>query len=514
MRHAIVVDLGYGDAGKGGIVDWLTGPTGPAAASQSWRAFPASGRGPQAQPPPLVVRFNGGAQAGHTVVAPDGRQHTFAQFGAGTLHGAPTLLSRHVLVEPLALAAEAAALQRIGVSDPFALVGVDREALLTTPYHAAVNQARELARGAAPHGSCGIGIGETVAYARLARERAPRAEDCTNPRRLRNLLAELRDWAVATVEGFGLHAGRAGNHAAGTLPTVHDLADAYTAFANRVRLVDPAALTHLARTHQLVFEAAQGVLLDEWYGFHPHTTWSRTTAHNALDLLNHAGVDVADPDQVLRIGVVRGYTTRHGAGPMVGELTTAEAQTRRLLPEEHNRTGRWQGTFRVGHLDLVALRYAAQVSGGVDALAITHLDTVAAVNTVAPAALRPVQAWRSVDGHLLHRLPLPAGTPPVTDPRAEAGWLARQERLTGRAHTSTPVLGPTPGNWPAHISAELEIPLLVESHGPTWQDKRPAPQTTVVRPSPDQSSAAPATDAPIHSRNTGHARRGKLVSKV
>ena len=87
-EHVAVVDLGYGDAGKGTVVDALC------AASRK-RA---------------VLRFNGGAQAAHNVVAPDGRHHTFAQFGSGTFAGVPTHLTRFVVVDPLALAAEAAAL--------------------------------------------------------------------------------------------------------------------------------------------------------------------------------------------------------------------------------------------------------------------------------------------------------------------------------------------------------------------------------------------------------------------
>src|SRR5258708_7407048 len=108
MKHAIVVDLGHGDAGKGSTVAWLCPPAN-------------AGR----QPAPgirAVIRFNGGAQAGHNVVPPDGPHHSFAQFGAGTFHGVPTHLSRFVLVEPFALAAEAAHLAALDAPDPFAPV--------------------------------------------------------------------------------------------------------------------------------------------------------------------------------------------------------------------------------------------------------------------------------------------------------------------------------------------------------------------------------------------------------
>src|SRR5215831_1774195 len=149
-QHAIiVVDLGYGDAGKGGIVDWLC-----------HRAARVAAGGPVH----TVVRFNGGAQAAHNVVTPDGRHHTFAQFGSGTFTpGVRTHLSRFMLVDPLALAAEAGHLASAGIPDPLGGLTVDRAALLTTPYHRAANRAREVARvAAARHGSCGMGIGETA----------------------------------------------------------------------------------------------------------------------------------------------------------------------------------------------------------------------------------------------------------------------------------------------------------------------------------------------------------------
>jgi adenylosuccinate synthase len=126
VNHIAVVDLGFGDAGKGTVVDWLCAT----------------------RPVPAVIRFNGGAQAGHNVVTEDGRAHTFAQFGSGSLRGVPTFLSRFMVVDPLALTAEADHLSTLGVPSPYSLLTVDRSALVATPYHRLANQARELARGA------------------------------------------------------------------------------------------------------------------------------------------------------------------------------------------------------------------------------------------------------------------------------------------------------------------------------------------------------------------------------
>src|SRR5687768_12378377 len=116
-NHVIVIGLGFGDEGKGAVVDALCGDGSVST----------------------VVRFNGGAQAAHNVIA-GGRHHTFSQFGSGTLAGVPTWLSRHVLVEPIALATESRELEAIGVPDPLSLMSIDAQALLTTPFHVAANR--------------------------------------------------------------------------------------------------------------------------------------------------------------------------------------------------------------------------------------------------------------------------------------------------------------------------------------------------------------------------------------
>ena len=127
--------------------------------------------------------------------------------------------------------------------------------------------------------------------------------------------------------------------------------------------------TILDRPGTVIFEGAQGVLLDEWHGFHPHTTWSTTTLANADRLLAEA--DYAG--DVTRIGLTRAYATRHGAGPFV----TEDALLTHMLPDARNGSHEWQQGFRVGWLDLVLLRYALVVTGGIDCLAVTCLDRLA-----------------------------------------------------------------------------------------------------------------------------------------
>ena len=381
-----------------------------------------------------MVRFNGGAQAAHNVVTPDGRHHTFAQFGSGTFTpGVRTHLSRFMLVDPLALAAEAAHLAAAGVPDALDRLTVDRDALLTTPYHRAANQARERARGADRHGSCGMGIGETARYALRYPADAPRTGDCAAPRRLARKLTLLRDRLIAELG--------AGQSAILDRPPVTDVGAACQAFAARVRLVDGAYLTRLLRSGPAVFEGAQGVLLDEWHGFHPYTTWSTTTFGNAETLLAEAGLTAA------RLGVARCYLTRHGPGPLVTEDQGLN------LRDPHNGRNEWQGAFRVGHFDAVALRYAIDVAGGVDGIALTHLDV---------AGRHPLRLCDryEVDGQPLGRLPVGPGRD-----------LSRQERLTRLLLRARPVGGVPSGEWPAVVTQALGVPVTLRSYGPTAADK-------------------------------------------
>ncbi|MFC7527648.1 adenylosuccinate synthetase [Actinoplanes sp. GCM10030250] len=393
-EHVAVVDLGYGDAGKGTIVDAL-------CASDQKRA---------------VLRFNGGAQAAHNVITEDGRHHTFAQFGSGTLRGVPTHLTRFMVVDPLALAAEARAL-----GDPFHLLTVDGDALLATPWHRAANRRRERARGGDRHGSCGMGVGETMAYA-LEHPDAPRVADTLSATRLRARLSAVRD-----------DIGEPGD------VELNDVVDAFTAFARTVRIVGTEFTDRLLAEGPCVFEGAQGVLLDEWRGWHPHTTWSATTFDNVAALC----------PSFRRLGVVRTYTTRHGAGPFVTEAPELD------LPEAHNGRDDWQGTFRTGHFDAVAHRYAVEVAGGIDALAVTHLDAPARCPglRICPSYRLGGEPWDRIE-------PGP--------PRD----LVYQRQLTEMLLRASPDALYRPDDWATEIGALLGSPVFLESYGPRSCDKR------------------------------------------
>ena len=142
-RYVSLLGLGFGDCGKGLFTDALT------------RSLHAH----------TIVRFNGGAQAGHNVVLPDGRHHTFSQFGAGSfVDGTVTVLASPVVVHPSALGVEARALECVGLADAMTRLMIDGRCRVTTPFHQSAGRLREHLRGTTAHGTCGVGVGETVAF--------------------------------------------------------------------------------------------------------------------------------------------------------------------------------------------------------------------------------------------------------------------------------------------------------------------------------------------------------------
>lgn len=445
MHATIVTDLGFGDAGKGTIVDFL--------ARKATR--------------PAIIRFNGGAQAAHNVLTPEGAHHTFAQFGSGTfVPGARTHLSRFVCIDVPALMREAEHLASLGVVGALARLSVDGDARVVTPFHKAANRIREVLRGDGKHGSCGMGVGETMADDVAFPHRTVRARDLRSPELLCTKLAffqelkasEFRASRALLAETGFLHDELALLFSADAPERV---AHALWQQAMRFSIVGGGYLRTLAREHELIFEGAQGILLDEWHGFHPYTTWSTTTTHNARTLLAEAGY----VGSIRSIGVTRAYATRHGPGP----FPTEHAPLATILPEPFNGPGRWQGSFRTGWLDTVLLRYAVAVSGGVSELALTHLDRVRTLPlTVATSyALsgepRAHERVAREQGSIVRSL----------GPKAMLTDLSYQEALTRLLYTAVPRYEHTTSQLlPSLLFRELGIPVRIESHGPTALDKR------------------------------------------
>ena len=458
--HIIVVDLGYGDAGKGTVVDWLCVPR------------------PDAAPVAAVVRFNGGAQAAHNVVTADGRHHTFAQFGSGTLAASPPTCPASCWWTRWRSPPRPGTSPSLGVPDPLALLTVDGDALLTTPYHAAANRARERARGAARHGSCGMGIGETAAYALAHPDDAPRPATAPPARPCAASSPLLRDRLTAELGPLDA-------------PPVDDCLAACTAFADRVTLVDETHLPGLLRRGPVVFEGAQGVLLDEWHGFHPYTTWSTTTFDSAETLLAEAG----RPHTALRLGVVRTYTTRHGPGPLVTEDPALAA----ALPEPHNGHGRWQGAVprRPLRRPSRTLRRRCLRGSGRPRRHPSRRPGPPPCAAPRPRLPHPGRTHGPHPGRAAGRPP-----PPTSAHRTPV------ERLPGRWQTP----GSDPHAWTDALSTALSAPVLLESYGPTAADKAgplAGPPGGALAGPPTGSLAGP----PARAVSAGRATAGRPGSR-
>lgn len=335
MRAIVTVGLGFGDEGKGAAIDSLT------------RTLSAD----------LVVRYSGGPQAGHNVQLPDGRRHTFSQFGAGTLAGARTWLGPRMIISPESMQPEADHLRELGVDDPFAHLTVHPDCLVATGYHICMNRLREMSRGDSRHGSCGQGVGETRHYWLQHGLDAIVARDLFDRNTLTAKLGLLRDRCLLSMQ---------------SLPKVNDelavklhaaapaqIADDLLWASEELQLLD-----HMPRCETALFEGAQGVLLDEWNGFHPYTTWSTVTPFHAQEILHQH--DISDATV---LGLTRAITTRHGAGPFPTYCSRLTAS----ITDLGNPTNPWQGSIRCGPLDLVLLRYAAEMSR-IDGLVVSCLD--------------------------------------------------------------------------------------------------------------------------------------------
>jgi len=368
MRTAtVVIGAGYGDEGKGLISDALVAAGGADA---------------------TVVRFNGGAQAGHTVSLDDGRRHVFHHVGSGTFAGAATYLSRFFVANPILLVEELGELAALGL---YPHIAIDPAAPVTTPYDMMINQIAERARGEERHGSCGLGVGETV-------ERSMHPQFALTANMLRKsdavwatLLRIRSDWLPIRLAALGIRRLSQPDRALiGSDAVLERWLDDVAAFLGAVTIGGAAAM--LRRVPSFIFEGAQGLMLDQDHGAFPYVTRSNTGLRNVLALAPEMDIDRLDITYV-----TRAYATRHGAGPLAHELLGAPHNR---TAEETNIANPWQGQLRYGVLDLSILQRAIagdlSHAAGADittshALAVTCLDQIGAGTTVV-ASGRKVQA--------------------------------------------------------------------------------------------------------------------------
>lgn len=308
-----------------------------------------------------IVRYNGGSQCGHNV-QDGGFKHCFSQFGSGSQRpNVCTYISPYVRFNPISLIDEANILHNKGVSEPLDRVWIDPETPIITPFHVWANRAREIARGVNKHGSCGKGVGELGADLHFGMNDVIRAKELGDCRdKLKSIQirknAELDIAGVRKRQVEMCHPEQADH-----------ITDAYKSMVKYLHIEQPEI------DGTLVFEGAQGILLDEWVGFHPYTTWSTILPIQPADICTFLGIDIRKYEDLETIGILRTYMTRHGAGP----LPTETKSTNIWHHDECNCTNKWQDHFRFGWADLVLWHYAyscCQRVLPIRFLTITHCD--------------------------------------------------------------------------------------------------------------------------------------------
>jgi adenylosuccinate synthase len=329
----VIVGAQWGDEGKGKIVDLL------------------------ARDSDLVCRYNGGPNAGHTIVA-DGETFKFRNLPSGILWGKECVLGAGCVIDPAVLIEELDDFERRGV--PTDRLHISGNAHLIMPWHVVLDRAAERRLGKLQIGTTRRGIGP--AYADKAARLGIRVQDLLDPKILRQkievALAEKNVWLVRVYGSEPLE--------------LDDIAGRYEGYAQRLRsaIADTSLFVDRALRdgRRVLLEGAQGTLLDLDHGTYPFVTSSSPIAGAAATGI---GIGPNRIDSVL--GVAKAYVTRVGEGPFPTEIEGPDQERMRELGGEYGTvTGRER---RCGWLDLVGLRYAARLNG-LTSLALTKLDVL------------------------------------------------------------------------------------------------------------------------------------------
>jgi adenylosuccinate synthase len=376
MANVVVVGAQWGDEGKGKIVDWLS------------------------EQADVVVRFQGGHNAGHTLVVGN-QTYKLSLLPSGLVRGKLGVIGNGVVVDPDALLSEIARVRAQGLTVTPETLRIAENAVLILPLHSALDKAREEARGAAKIGTTGRGIGP--AYEDKVGRRAIRVCDLadlsTLPAKIDNVLvhhnALLRGLGALEVE------------AAPLLQALKEIAPKVLPFAVPAwRLLDEAKKDN----KRVLFEGAQGIMLDVDHGTYPYVTSSHTHPGQAA---SGAGVGPGAIGYVL--GICKAYTTRVGSGPFPTELTDEIGQR---LGERGREFGTVTGRKRrCGWFDAVMVRQAVKLNG-IDGIALTKLDVLDGLSEI------KVCVGYELDGKTIERFPFTMGAQAKLKPVWETfdGW--------------------------------------------------------------------------------------------
>lgn len=376
-RNVVVIGTQWGDEGKGKIVDWLTDEVA------------------------AVVRFQGGHNAGHTLVV-NGKKTVLRLIPSGILH--PEVIcyiGNGVVLSPQALLQEIDELAVAGV-EVMTRLRISEACPLILPYHVAIDQAREMALGLAKLGTTGRGIGPC--YEDKVARRAIRLHDLYFPERFKEKLVEVLDF-----HNFVLK-----HYLKSDTVSVDSVFDSTLKMGERLKpmIADVSADLNrlMADGRSLLFEGAQAALLDVDHGTYPYVTSSNCLAGQAS-----AGAGVGPQALNYVLGITKAYATRVGSGPFPTELENDIGERLRKRGNEFGSiTGRPR---RCGWFDAAALKRAAQING-LSGLCITKLDVLDGLET-----LRICTGYK-IGGRVMDILPYGADSIAHCEPIFEnhAGW--------------------------------------------------------------------------------------------
>ncbi|MBW5411963.1 MULTISPECIES: adenylosuccinate synthase [Pseudomonas] len=415
-KNVVVLGTQWGDEGKGKIVDLLTDQ---AAA---------------------VVRYQGGHNAGHTLVI-DGEKTILRLIPSGILRAdTQCLIGNGVVLAPDALFKEVAELEARGVPVRERL-RISSACQLILPYHVALDQAREKARGDAKIGTTGRGIGP--AYEDKIARRGLRVGDLFHPERFAQKLREVLEYHNFVLQNFF-----------NEQPV--DFQKTYDDAMEHAKVLEPLMLDVVSRLHELrrageniMFEGAQGTLLDIDHGTYPFVTSSNTTAGGVA---TGSGVGPLYLDYIL--GITKAYTTRVGSGPFPTELFD---ETGAYLAKKGHEFGSVTGRpRRCGWFDAVILRRSIEVNS-ISGLCLTKLDVLDGLETV-----RICVGYRNAEGEL---------TEAPTDADSYIGLEPIYEEMPGWSESTVGArsMDELPANARAYIARIQELvgaPIDIISTGP------------------------------------------------